>query len=170
MSSKSYISPLVCGFGAAVLSIVPGLKGIACCLIVPLAAFFSLYLDQKINKINMLISSRTAITFGLLTGLFAAVFSTSFDILLTLILRTNEFVQTLPNTEAVIRDFNLGPFIEETLSAFKKMSSDIKNYGFSVLYTIAILFSNLFTHTLFGLIGGLLGMNFLNKQLNKYRK
>ncbi len=163
-SSKIYISPLVCGFAAAVISIVPGLKPVACCLIVPAASFFSLYLDQKINKINKPITSRQAITFGLLTGLFAALFATSFDVLLTLITRTNEFVETFPETEKLIRNYNLGLLAEETIKALRSMLNDIKNSGFSILYLLAMLFSNLFTNTIFGLIGGLLGMNYLNKR------
>ena len=160
--------PLVCGFGAAALSIVPGLKAFACCLIVPVAAFFSLYLDQKINRSNSAVTSRKAVTFGLLTGLFASLFSSlSFDMLLTLITRTNDFVETLPNTESLLRGYNLGQIVEETIKALKVMAADIKNSGFSALYFIAMLFSNLFTNTIFGLIGGLLGMNYLNKRGNK---
>jgi hypothetical protein len=161
---KQYISPFVCGFAAAVLSIIPGLKPVACCFIIPAAAFFSLYLDQKINRTREVITSRRAITVGLLTGLFAALFSTSFDMLLTLITHTNEFVETLPDTEALMKNYNLGPILEETIKALKVMASDIKNSGFSFLYLIAMLFSNLFTNTIFGLIGGLLGMNYLNKR------
>lgn len=167
MFSNQYISPLVCGFAAAVLSIIPGLKPVACCLIIPAAAFLSLYLDQKINRNNESITSRRAITFGLLTGLFAALFSTAFDMLLTLITRTNDFVETLPETERLMRGYNLGLFMEETLKALKVMANDIKNSGFSVLYLIAMLFSNLITNAIFGLVGGLLGMNYLNKKRNK---
>jgi hypothetical protein len=165
--SKQYISPLVCGFGAAVLSIIPGLKPIACCLLVPFAAFFSLYLDQKINRQGEAVTSRKAVTFGLLTGLFAALFSTAFDILLTLVTSTNDFVEALPQTEALIRNYDLGLMAEETIKALKVMASDIKDSGFSGLYVVTILFSNLFTNTIFGLIGGLLGMNYLNKKGNK---
>jgi hypothetical protein len=56
---------------------------------------------------------------------------------------------------------------EETIKALKVMASDIKDSGFSGLYVVTILFSNLFTNTIFGLIGGLLGMNYLNKKGNK---
>jgi uncharacterized membrane protein len=167
MFSNQYISPLVCGFAAAVLSIIPGLKPVACCLMIPAAAFLSLYLDQKIKKNNESITSRRAITFGLLTGLFAALFSTAFDMLLTLITLTNDFVETLPETERLMRGYNLGLFMEETLKALKVMANDIKNSGFSVLYLIAMLFSNLITNAIFGLVGGLLGMNYLNKKRNK---
>lgn len=164
MFLKKYTSPLVCGFGASVLSIIPELKMLACCLVIPVAALLSLFLDQKINRLNEKIDSRKAITFGLLTGLFAALFATSFDILLTMITRTNDFVQTLPQTESLIREYNLGPIVDDTIKLLKEMISDIKNNGFSGLYAFAMLFSNLVINTLFGLIGGLIGMNYLNKR------
>jgi hypothetical protein len=165
--TKQYIPPLVCGFSAAVLSTIPGFKELACCLVIPLAAFFSLYLDQKINKIYEVISSRKAITYGLLTGLFAALFATFFDMLMTYATRSNDFVQALPETEAMIKDFNIGPFVEETIKILKTMSSDIRTYGFSGLYLLSMLTSNLITNAIFGLIGGLLGMSYLNKKWNK---
>lgn len=167
ISSKQYISPLVCGFGAAVLSVIPGFKQLACCLVVPLAAFFSLYLDQKINRIDEKVSSRKAISYGLLTGLFAALFATFFDMLMTYVTQSNDFVQALPETEAMIRDFNFGPFVKETIKVLRTMSDDIKNYGFSGLYLFSMLMSNLVANSVFGLIGGLLGMNYINKKWNK---
>jgi len=163
-STKQYYAPLVCGFGAAVLSIVPGLKSITCCFLIPIAAFLSLYLEQKINKTREPISTRKAITAGLLTGLFAAVFSTFFDILLTLITHSNDFVESLYNTESFLSNYNLGVIMDETIKALRYMAADIKSSGFSLLYTVTILFSNLVTNTIFGLIGGLLGMNYLNKR------
>jgi uncharacterized membrane protein len=168
MSSKKYISPLVCGFGASVLSIVPGFKAFACCLIVPLAAFFSLWLDRRINKISDSISSRQAVTFGLLTGLFSALFITAFDILITFLTHSNDFAATLPQTEALLRDYNLGPLLDKSIDILKKMAEDIKDNGFSALYSFAMLISNLMINTVFGLIGGLLGMSYINKrQVNK---
>lgn len=168
MNSKKYISPLVCGFGAAVLSIVPGFKAFACCLIVPLAAFFSLWLDRRINKISDNISLRQAVTFGLLTGLFSALFITAFDILMTFLTHSNDFATTLPQTEALLRDYNLGPLLDKSIGILKKMAEDIKNNGFSALYSFTMLVSNLIINTVFGLIGGLLGMSYINKrQVNK---
>jgi len=167
MTSKKYIAPLVCGFGAAVLSIVPGLRAFACCLIVPFAAFFSLSIDRKINKISDRITSRQAVTFGLLTGLFAALFATSFDILLTFVTHSNDFTSALPQTEAMLRSYNLGPLLDESMHILKRMSTDIKNYGFSAIYTISMLMSNLITNCIFGLVGALVGMSYLNKKGNK---
>ena len=164
MTSKKYISPLVCGFGAAVLSIIPGFKAFACCLIVPFAAFFSLLLDRRINKISGKVSSRQAVTFGLLTGLFSALFATAFDILLTFLTHTNDFTSSLPQTEALLRSYNLGTLLEQSMHILKKMAKDINNYGFSTLYTISMLMSNLIINSVFGLIGGLLGTSYINKR------
>ena len=96
MSSKKYFPSLVCGFGAAVLTTVPGIKSFGFCLLVPAAAVLSLFLHQKVTGTNTDIDSGTAITFGILTGLFAAVFATFFDVLITFFTHTNDFVQTLP--------------------------------------------------------------------------
>ncbi|MCK7524986.1 MAG: hypothetical protein MZV64_48975 [Ignavibacteriales bacterium] len=52
MNFKKYLPTLVCGFGAAVLSTVPGIKNFSCCLIVPAAAAISILLDKKINNSN----------------------------------------------------------------------------------------------------------------------
>jgi hypothetical protein len=164
MISKKYMSPLVCGFAAAVLSIVPGFKAFACCLIVPIAAFFSLYLERRINKNSDKISSRQAVTFGLFTGLFAALFATAFDILMTFLTHTNDFTSTLPQTEALLRSYDLGPLLDQSMHILKKMAADIKNYGFSTLYAVSMLMSNLITNSLFGLAGGLVGMSYLNKR------
>ena len=164
MTSKRYISPLVCGFAAAVLSIVPGLRAFACCLLVPLAAFFSLSLDRKMNKTSDKVVSRQAVTFGLLTGLFAALFTTGFDVLLTFVTHSNDFTSTLSQTEAMLRSYNLGPLLDESMEILKKMSADIKHYGFSALYLISMLISNLVTNCVFGLLGALVGMSYINKR------
>ena len=52
MNSHKFFPALVCGFGAAVLNTIPGVKSIGCCLVVPVAAWFSLILDEKINKVQ----------------------------------------------------------------------------------------------------------------------
>jgi hypothetical protein len=162
--SKKYIAPLACGFGAAVLSVIPGLKALACCLIVPLAAILSLVLDQKINNIIENISSKKAIIFGVLTGIYSAIFASGFEIMITYVAKTNDFVESIPATEALLRDYDLGPLLDHSMGIINKMAEDIKTNGFSLLYSLMILFSNLLINTIFGLLGGLLGMVFLNRK------
>lgn len=164
MTQKKLLPPLVCGFGAAVLTTVPGIKNIACCLIVPLAAVLSIYLDHKINRTELPINAKSAIWFGIVTGLFATLFSTFFDLLMTYIIHSNDFVQALPQTEMIIKHYKLNAILDQTMALLKQMSNDITNYGFSAFYAFGILFSNLVINTIFGLLGGLLGMTFINKR------
>ena len=164
MDKNKFSPALVAGFGAAVLTTVPGIKDFGCCLIVPLAAVLSLYLDHRINKTELPISGKKAVLFGLLTGLFAATFATFFDVLITYITHSNEFVNSLPQTENMIQSSPLGPLLQQSLALLKQMAAQIKSDGFSILYTIAMLISNMFIDSIFGILGGLLGMTFLNKR------
>ncbi|MFZ0456814.1 MAG: hypothetical protein WCE54_07165 [Ignavibacteriaceae bacterium] len=163
MSSKKYFPSLICGFGAAVLTTVPGIKSFGFCLLVPAAAVLSLFLNQKVTGSNSDIDSGTAITFGILTGLFAAVFATFFDVLITFFTHTNDFVQTLPESSSVLKSV-LGPVVDDMMKTFNKMSSDIQAHGFSLLYTIAVLVGNGIMYLIFGMLGGLLGKSFINKR------
>ena len=50
MGFKKYSPAIVCGFGAAVFSILPGVdKAFSCCLFLPAATGISLFLYKKIN-------------------------------------------------------------------------------------------------------------------------
>ncbi len=164
MDNNKFLPALVCGFGAAVLTTVPGVKDFGCCLIVPLAAVMSLYLDHKINKTELPVRGKKAVIFGLLTGLFAASFATFFDILITYIAHTNDFVTSLPQTEQMIQNSPIGDLLKQSLDLLKLMSTQIKTNGFSILYTVAMLISNMVIDSIFGILGGLLGMSFLNKR------
>ncbi len=164
MNKQKFLPPLVCGFGAAVLTTVPGIKNLACCLVIPLAAVLSIFLDHKINRTILPINPKSAIWFGIATGIFAALFSTFFDLLITYITHTNDFVQALPQTEIILRHYKLDLLLDQTLIMLRQMSSDITTKGFSAFYTLGILLSNFVINTIFGLLGGLLGMTFINKR------
>ena len=166
MDRKRIFPALVCGFGAAVLNTVPGIKNLGCCLIVPLAAVFALFLDHKINKTLFPIDFKNAVFFGILTGIFATFFTTFFDVLITFITKSNDFVEALPQTETLLRQYKLGNLLDQTMVILQQMVTDIKTTGFSLLYTIGIFSSTLIVNIIFGLLGGLLGMAYLNKKAN----
>lgn len=164
MSNKTYLPSLVAGFGAAVLTTVPGVREFGCCLIVPLAVLNALLLYKKTINNDTSISVNTGLLIGFLTGLFAAMFSTFFDVLITLFTRTNDFVQTLPQTTEVLESFNFGEAAKQTLELMNGMARQITSTGFSLLYTIFILVSNLIVDSIFGLLGGLLGRIIINRK------
>lgn len=167
MIFKKYLPTLVCGFGAAVLSTVPGIKNFSCCLLVPGAAVFSILLDKKINHTSEKIALGKAFGFGFLTGLSATIFITLFEMLLTYFTKSNDFIQALPQTELLMRQWSLGPMIDESLKLMKSMSKEIEKTGFSFIYLFLILSSNFITNTIFGMIGGALGMSLINRKKNQ---
>lgn len=164
MSSNKYLPAFVSGFAAAVLSTIPIIKTFNCCLIIPAASIAALYLYQKTVISGAPVSLGNALGFGLLTGIIAAIFASAFDILITYITHTNDIILGLPDSENFMKQLNLGPVIDEWMKLFKQMASDIESTGFSALYTVVLTISNLFVFSIFGVLGGLLGMAILNRR------
>lgn len=165
--NKKLISPFIVGFAAGVLQIVPLLKGFACCLVIPAAAYFSLLLDRKANKSNDYITFKKSAGFGILTGLFAAIFATTFEIIITLITKNNDIVYALPELNKMFSGMPIDPKIkQELVNIMSNIAKEIKTYGFSFFYTISIFFNNLFINIIFGFIGGAISMQILNKKKN----
>ncbi len=164
MPSKAYLPSLVAGFGAAVLTTVPGVREFGCCLIVPLAVITAMLLYKKTLDEDTNIPVSRGLLIGFLTGLFAALFSTFFDVIVTLFTHTNDFVETLPQTKEVLDSFNFGEAAKQTLDLMKGMAEQITSTGFSLLYTIFILISNLIVDSIFGLLAGLLGRIIVNRR------
>jgi len=162
--NKDYIPAIICGFGAAVLTTIPGFKNFACCLVVPAASFVAIVLYKKSNRLDGKIAVNKAIILGLLTGIVAALFSTFFDLLITYITHSNEFIAGLPQTELIIHNLNMGPIVDESLKLIKQMGKDIEANGFSELYTIMIFISNIITYIIFGILGGAVGAAIINRR------
>ena len=167
MSLKKYLPTLVFGFGAAVLATVPGIKNFSCCLLVPGAAVFAILLDKKITNTNEKISVGKGVLFGFLTGVVATLFITLFEMLITYFTKTNDFIQNLPQSEIIMHQWNLGPMVDESLKMIKNMAKEIEKTGFSFIYLILIFFSNFIINSIFGMIGGALGVNIANRSLTK---
>jgi len=165
--NKKYLSALVCGFGVAVLTTIPGTESVSCCLLVPVAAGFSIGLYKKSHPDTLKIQTGTGVLLGMLTGVFAALFASGFEIILTFITKTNDLIVAMPQTEKVIRDMNLGQTAEESLEVLKQMANEIQSKGFSLLYSVLITLANLITYTLFGMLGGILGTALINRRSSK---
>ena len=155
---------MICGFGASVLATIPGVKSIACCTVVPLAAIISVYLYNKANPSEQKFATGTGLMLGFFTGVIGALFASFFDVLITYLTQTNEFVTSFPQSESIIKDFNLGPLVDESLKLMKQMRDEIVSSGFSAFYTFMILISNLITYCIFGFFGGALAVVIINKQ------
>lgn len=163
---KKYLPALVCGFGAGVASIIPFLKSFTCCLIVPAASYFALllYIKSGENGVSDRIKASKALFLGIMTGIFAAVFSTCFDVLITFLTRPDDIKLAVMELDKILKDMPEAGSTKGITDLLYKMSEDIQNYGFSAIYTVSMFFSSLIMDTIFGIIGGLIGMQVLNNR------
>ncbi len=74
-------------------------------------------------------------------------------------------VNTLPQTKEVLDSLKLGEAAKQTVDLMDAMSNQITSTGFSLLYTVFILISNLIVDSVFGLIGGILGRIVVNRKI-----
>jgi len=162
--NKKYLSALVCGFGAAVLTTIPGIQSVACCLLVPIASTISIFLYKKSQPDLLKIRTGTGILLGIVTAVFAALFASGFEIIITYLTKTSDLVVSMPQAEKVVKDMNLGPAAEESMKVLKQMVSEIQSKGFSFLYAFLITTTNLITYSIFGMLGGLIGTAIINKR------
>lgn len=162
--NNKYLAALVCGFGGAVLTTIPGFQSIACCLMAPVASGIAVFLYKKASPEILKIKTGTGLYIGFLTAVFAALFASSFEIIITYITRSSDLVRSLPEAEQVVKDMNLGPAADESVEVLKRMVNEIQSTGFSVLYAFLITLTNLITYSIFGLLGGLIGTAIINKR------
>jgi len=162
--NKKYLSALVCGFGAAVLTTTPGFESVGCCLLAPIASALSIFLYKKSQSDHLRIKTGSGILLGLLTAVFAALFASGLEIIITFITRTSDLVVSMPQAEKVVKDMNLGPAAEESLEVLRQMVREIQAKGFSFLYVFIITITNLITYSIFGMLGGIIGTAVINKR------
>jgi hypothetical protein len=162
---KKYLPAIVAGFGAGVLHVVPLTKSLTCCLVVPIAAVASIMLEQKAENFVGEFSLKRGAILGLLTGLFAAVFGSFFDIFITFITKSNDILIAYSELTQVLDTVPVPAQVkQEVLNLMRNVKDSIKETGFSSLYAFSILFNNLLVNSIFGLIGGLVGTKVLNSR------
>jgi uncharacterized membrane protein YfcA len=164
---KKYLPALVCGFAAGVLNVVPLVKTLSCCLIIPVAAYFALVLNQKANRSEADIKASQAAFLGLATGIFAAFFGTAFDMLIVFLTREISIAGSLPELENMLQGVYPDSLAREVMDIMYKVVDEINKYGFSMLYTLSVFMSSLVVNSIFGIVGGLIGMQVINRRKNR---
>lgn len=164
---KKYLPSIVCGFGAGVLQIVPIVKSFSCCLIMPIAAFLSLTLDQKANHLVVKIPAKKAVVIGLMTGFFAAIFGSTLEIFITFLTKQNDIISSFPDLQRMLETFPLsGEIKREVLYLFQNVRTEILTSGFSWIYTLSILVNNFIINLIFGVIGAIVGAQIINGKMD----
>ena len=162
---KKYLPAIVAGFGAGVLHVVPLTKALTCCLVVPIAAVIAIVLEQKANKLTGEFDLKRGAILGLLTGIIAALFGSFFDIFITLVTKNNDILIAFNQITEMVDAFPVPQDVkDDAMSLMQSVVNDIKEDGFSGLYSISIIFNNLIVDAIFGLIGGLAGTKILNSR------
>jgi hypothetical protein len=162
---NKYFPALVAGFGAGVLHIVPLTKGLTCCLVVPIAAVIAIMLEQKANGNLKIIELKRGVILGLLTGVFAALFGSFFDIFITFITKNNDIILAYNEMNDILDTFPVPENVrEEVINLMGSVVESIKETGFSSIYAISVTFNNLIVDSIFGIIGGLVGTKILNSR------
>ncbi len=157
---------LIAGFSAGVFEIVPMAKSLSCCLIIPTAALFALYLEMKSTNRAEPFDISLGVRFGLLTGIFAALFGVTIETIVTLITKTNDLVESFPQMQQMLETFPVDKMTRsEVVGMLETVAEQIKTVGFAPLYTFALLVNTLIVNSIFGIIGGMIGVKLLN---NKY--
>lgn len=165
---KKYFPPLVAGFAAGVFLIVPVIKNLSCCVIIPFASYLALFLEMKSQSVIFEIKVSRGALIGLLTGLTAAFFATSFDVLITFITKSNDIILAFNNLPLVMENFPFDDSIKQQIvDIFETIVNDIKTFGFSPVYAASMLVNNLFFGIVFGTIGGMISVPILNSRLRK---
>jgi hypothetical protein len=154
---------LVAGFGAGVLHVVPLTKALTCCLVVPIAAFAAIMLEQKSTNIVGNIELNRGIILGLLTGIFAALFGSFFDIFITFITRNNDLLTAFGDLSEIVDTFPVPENVKnESLNLMNSVAQSIRETGFSAIYSFTVIFNNLIVDSIFGVIGGIIGTKVVN--------
>lgn len=131
----------------------------------PIAAFLALILDQKANHIVGKILTKKAVMIGIMTGLFAAIFGSTFEIFITFITKQNDIVNAFPDLQRMLDTFPITDDIKrEVLHLFQNVRTDILATGFSWIYAFSILVNNFIINLIFGAIGGLVGAQIINSR------
>ncbi|MCB9259352.1 MAG: DUF4199 family protein [Ignavibacteriales bacterium] len=160
---KKYLPALVAGFGAGVLHVVPLTKSLTCCLVVPIAAFIAIMLDQRANNLTGEYELKKGAMLGLLTGIFAALFGSFFDLFITFVTKNNDIITAFNELNSVLDSFPVPNHIkEEVINLMQSVVESIKETGFSALYALSVIFNNFIVNSIFGVIGGIVGTKILN--------
>ena len=124
-------------------------------------------LDQRATKSREKISAKKALMFGIVTGLYAALFGSFFELFITLVTKHNDIISTFPELQRMIEGFPVTPEIKtEVLNLFQNVREEILTKGFSLLYTFSVLMNNFIVNTIFGAVGGLVGAQIINNRIN----
>ncbi len=162
---KKLLPAIVAGMIIGIVEVIPLIKSLTCCILVPFAVYYALTLEVKGNKKSEPFTLGEGVRIGILTGIFGAFTAVLLDSFLTFVLKTNDFVVAFPQMEAFIQSFGMPEDAkQEVLAMLRSIVEEIKTTGISLIYSFSMLTSNLIFNMILGIIGGLISVRFANKK------
>jgi hypothetical protein len=163
MNSPNRIKPIIYGTATMTLiAIIPVLSliNIFCCAGIIIGGFVGVYTYWKqLHSSGIALTTKDGGMIGILCGILSAVFVTGFGLLLSLFSDTNPMLEVMNMFDEI--GIQLPPEMSQYL---EKFSNEFNEHGFSPSITIISFISNMILYPLFGSVGALLGVSFLNKK------
>lgn len=165
MNSPNRITPIIYGTATMTLiSILPVLSfiNIFCCAGIIAGGFVGVYIYWKqLKNTSFVLTTKDGGMIGILCGILSAVFVTGFGLLISLFSNSNPMLEVMKSFD------DLGFQIPQEMTLYlEKFSNEFNEHGFSPTITIFSFISNIILYPLFGSVGAILGVQFLNKKNN----
>ena len=163
MNSPNRITPII--YGTAVMTLIAvftvlNLINVFCCAGIILGGYAGVYVYWKqLQNTGLTLTTKDGGMIGILCGILSAVFVTGFGLLLSLFSDTNPMIEIMKTFDEI--GFQMPPEMSQYLDKF---SEEYSEHGFSPTITIFSFISNMILYPLFGSIGAILGVSFLNKK------
>lgn len=163
MNSPNRITPII--YGSAVMTLIAvfpvlNLINVFCCAGIILGGYAGVYVYWKqLQNTGLALTTKDGGMIGILCGILSAIFVTGFGLLLSLFSDTNPMLEIMKTFDDI--GFQMPP---EMLQYLDKFSNEYNEHGFSPTITIFSFISNMILYPLFGSIGAVLGVSFLNKK------
>ena len=163
METPNRITPIIYGTTVMTLiAVIPVLSliNVFCCAGIILGGFAGVYTYWKqLSNTGIVLTTKDGGMIGILCGILSAVFVTGIGLLISLFSETNPMLEIMNTFEEM--GFQVPP---EMLMYLDKFSTEFNEHGFSPTITIFSFISNMIIYPLFGSIGAILGVSYLNKK------
>lgn len=163
MNSPNRITPII--YGTAVMTLIAvfpvlNLINVFCCAGIILGGYAGVYTYWKqLQNTGQALTTKDGGMIGILCGILSAVFVTGFGLLLSLFSETNPMLEIMSTFDDI--GFQMPPEMSQYLDKF---SNEYNEHGFSPTITLFSFISNIVLYPLFGSIGAILGVSYLNKK------
>ncbi|MBK8550040.1 MAG: hypothetical protein IPL53_02860 [Ignavibacteria bacterium] len=163
MNTPNRIIPII--YGTSIMTLIavfPLLNfiNVFCCAGIMAGGFAGVYTYWKqLQNTGLALTTKDGGMIGILCGILSAIFVTGFGLILSLFSETNPMLDIMKTFDEI--GIQTPPEMSEYMDKF---SNEYNEHGFSPTITIISFVSNIILYPLFGSVGAILGVTYLNKK------